>query len=298
MEDTPVLSYIEIMSVDSIDDLIKLYTAKGIIFPRKKAFLSQLGQDWDLEGKRLYAENIRQELDSLPSLEVCVDGCTYGLYGIAHDYVLGQDYRELVDGTIKNTSGHWLFEQGLGEFIKKDDSIVDIPDLAVIGFKTLFIDRFKLGISPLLIPLLIAHYSRTQNTIREHISNLFVEPETFHELPSYVEIELKKGKEDVCQTRSAYQAEFMKHYFPGERKNFLCGAMHPAEVKYFLENGVENERIKSLAIRHAKQLMDSPEDVKIYKEGNLRFELGYSLGLISGLSPYLVAGALLFDFLK
>jgi len=66
MEDDLVLSYEEITSVDTIDDLIELYTGKSMRFQSDEDFISQVSNDWESERDRLWERSIELLAGPLP----------------------------------------------------------------------------------------------------------------------------------------------------------------------------------------------------------------------------------------
>ena len=123
MTEEPILSFDDIISVNTIDELRILYSHNSQYFSSEDEFLKRVKKDWKTEKKRLQRE--AQETDipkELPSLDVVVDKTIYEIYGI-HDLLrfifgFGRNYKELVSGAIKD-GNNWLYQQGLGGFFKK-----------------------------------------------------------------------------------------------------------------------------------------------------------------------------------
>ena len=77
----PKLSHSEFLSVDHVDDLVKLYSQKEKFFSDREDFLDFVSRDWthaletsDLEG--LFR-------DEIPVSDVLVDGTEYKIFGIS-----------------------------------------------------------------------------------------------------------------------------------------------------------------------------------------------------------------------
>ncbi len=104
---------------------------------------------------------------------------------------------------------------------------------------------------------------------------------------------------DLVRLRSLYQAEFIRHYFPGEDKKVVVGALHVRQIVSFLQHPGENpipelsqrkyQKISDLAKMHAElaQEEDSSKYAKIAYQvtrKNLNLE---TLGQAASIAPWL-----------
>ena len=84
--------------------------------------------------------------------------------------------------------------------------------------------------------------------------------------PTYISLELaqrpSKPRYVDCAKRSAYLAEFLRAWKPGEDKSMVVGSGHVMEIKYFLEQGVKDARITDLANQHLDILTSDADKYK------------------------------------
>lgn len=292
MGNETVLEFDEIVSVNKIDDLVRLYSQKGLSFENQDKFLDQLSKDWGSEVDRL--EDLAKSMpipQKLPSLDLTLDGANYGIFGVTHDFTNGSRYRRLVSDAV-NGRQNWLYEHGIGFFFKKENGSVEIPDCSVNEFWTTFKEGLISGIAlPLFSAYMVSRYIRPSKTSENDLLKLNVPAEAREKLPAYVSLQLKEemGKPySRREARSGYHAEFLRAYKPDEDKNFLCGAAHTPEIKHFLINGVKDSRIVDLAHSHAEILVNDPEKLhSIQNKTSAKEGLAISSGIIAGSSPYL-----------
>lgn len=295
MERETVVSFHEIVSVDSIDDLVILYSERDLNFQDEEEFLNQLRSDWKLEVGKLEVQGRLMPIpQKLSSLDVTIDSTTYSIFGIIHGFGVPRWYKQLVSDAV-NGRNNWLYEHWLGLFFKKENGAVEIPDSAANTFWY----KIKEVYDPLEIVNDIVDGSRyiikpsksSEEDLKVLKEVLNVPLEAKGNLPAYVEIELRErnGKQYTSvQARSAYQAEFMRAYIPGEDKNLLVGATHAHETKHFLKSGVKNSRIVDLAHSHAEILMHNPKKYnQVLIRSKLKDGLAMASDAIADISPYI-----------
>ncbi|MBN8550360.1 MAG: hypothetical protein J0M12_13690 [Deltaproteobacteria bacterium] len=161
------------------------------------------------------------------------------------------------------------------------------------------------------------HFGRFQsalgirNPIAEQFSRdlLFIPVDLmFEPTPTGVRVELmEQNGQRLPRTtaRSAYMAEFLRQFNPEQALRhlrdhvpeevltrayqetaFVCGKGHVEEIRYFLENGVKDSRIRNAAIRDAQLLND---DLRAFLESITRRErtirnIGFALAIGKGLA--------------
>ena len=140
MQEEATLSFDQIISVDTLEDLIELYVLNGHKFdgPEDTQFIRQVRGDWKIEREktiRQIASKISQEGVplTLPSIDVQVDGITYHAHGVIHDPKDSWFYRAIVAYTLEH-SDNWLFEHNLKSYFWDEESGIEVLDHLVCGY--------------------------------------------------------------------------------------------------------------------------------------------------------------------
>lgn len=262
------ISFEEINSVDSIDELLEVYTKKGHVFSNEEQFLEQLKSDFRIEVERVKSEAMSGHIPTkLSSLDVLINNITYRIYGVQHPLNSVPKYKRLIC-EANNGSGNLIFENGFNYCFDLQRGI-EMPDWSANNIWDLLRLGFLVGIH---LPLIIADTTLKmlipQKTDDTSLKKLNIPLETYSfwlndGLPAYVGIELQERRKNPSYTsiqkRSAYQAEFSRAWKKGEDKRILVGAGHAAEIKYFLVNGVKDNSIVDLAHKHVGLLEKDPE---------------------------------------
>ena len=291
----------EIVDVTSIDQLRNLYDDCGYYFSSEKQFLHFLKGDWK-EKTSCELRELKTDSKKVKPLEVIVDGVTHNIYGIIHSKATGVEYISRVNNAI-NPEENWLFEQNLQKYFTFPSNAVEVPD-HIIRPWSIFRSSFKNGaLLPINLPIyfVLKYPGRklrdfTLKLIKDAaIKLLDHHPEVISKnYPSYIKIELNERQNPAgynsIQTRLAYQAEFMKAWKKGEPKHILVGLRHAPEIKYFLEQGVKNQKIVDAAQSHVELLETDPEKFSnLVKRARLGSNINSVLGLTSGLTTSVTA---------
>lgn len=297
MSPSPILSFEETTSVDSIDALVGLYAQKGFSFPEQRNFVHAVRRDWRLEQRRLFKEakaKAKEASAQLPSLEVLVDGTAVSIHGVTHKPSLGKQFIGTVTYAV-NTSNHanWLFEQNVKKEFRSITVGIELPDHLLYHWKELFTEDFlrslRLGaMVPVIIPLSLVrlptyYASKLYSVISQHgksqdstvwFLNVPLRAWAFP-LPAYVDIQMREmgNKEyNQAQRRSAYSAEFLRLWRVNEERGIVAGTGHAPEAEYFLKHGVKDAAITELAHCHVELLEQDPERFsQLHRQANFKY---------------------------
>ncbi len=312
------------LQAKSLEELMTLSKANGNQYQSEEDLIRELYWNWETEvNKRMKRESGLSSFaqQKLPPMELVKDGTTYSIYGIAHDKECGKDYIDLINRTVC-ADENWLIEQNLKKMLGISNGI-EIVDHSVAPRSVSNPGKNYLGgiLMGVLGPLFLAGLGvsgRVRRVRRQYktIKKEFIQEiakktitgplELFFEnqdLPYYVDLELRERKSPPeytgVQQRSAYQAEFMRFWNPSlsrQEKNILVGAAHAAEVVYFLQRGVKEQRITDLAGKHARLLEEDPEKYAALVKRTKLLETGVvvSSEILGVLTPYAMAGYFLF----
>jgi len=297
----PILTFEEIISVNSIDDLAELYSQRGVHLSDRKKLLKVLKSDWDAERSRVYQEaRTRETPRGIPHIDVAIDGVTYGVYGVRHWYHDDPSlYRELVAKEVDEQT-NWLWEQGISGLFPDAKGGFEVIDWSAGRIRDKLLDSVRFGLSFPWIQLYLESRSlQPQKALENDLWFLKTPSIALHKLPAYVEIEQRlPGNLTRSQMRSAYQGEFMKAWKKGEDKNIVVGKYHVSEIEYFLLNSVKDSRIIELAGQHAELLERDPEKYDLTRQSseNAKQRWEYA-GLAVGLSSHVavIGGILYFE---
>lgn len=300
----------------------------GLKFNSRNELLSLLGQRWcgfrDEFLPRIMASEIPEPSSfpkELPHLEVLIAQQPCKIYGVVHDLRTGTDYLRLVDRTIRNNQD-WLVEQGIPKVLSgllelnfpKDVELPDhlVPNTRIKDLTKAYSKGVAMGFSlPLILPLtlFLGRYLPLMNQQEERqkrnlvlftlgygleLTNaLYKNP-----LPYYAELEEKgrekKPKYNPRQQRSGYMAEFLRQWKTEQPRNILTGAAHAAEIRYFVENRVKDQRIVEMAHKHAEIAQTDPEEfATILNKGKQRTHLESRFKQWGVRSPYILGAAYL-----
>ena len=97
MPEKAIVSYDEILSVDTISALMEIYQDKRYTPKNRNEFLAILKRDWALEKNRLY--HMACELpvpNKIQSLDVVIDKVKYSIFGISHADDIGDAYVQMI----------------------------------------------------------------------------------------------------------------------------------------------------------------------------------------------------------
>ena len=267
MQAEEVLSFQEIISVISIDDLMELYVSKVPTFSEKD-FISLLKADWQLALDKILNQQDKKHLPNvLPNLASTVNQSKYRAFGVEHGlFSKREPYLTIVQNTIRNAR-NLVFENCLGYKYARSTSL-EMADYYPVPFRANFEFGFEVGrrVPFTVVEALLSISGNYSNQRMDINLDLLEIPLEFliHELPAYVEIELRKraGKQlNFSQFRSAYMAVFMRFFSP-DGCDILAGANHAAEIQYFLSEGVHNQKLVETAHYHAELMRTNPEKLK------------------------------------
>ncbi len=296
----------------------------GLKFNNRKELLSLLGERWCCFRNEFLPKIMTEQIaepsyfpEELPHLEVLIAQQPCKIYGVVHDLRAGTEYLRLVHRTIKNNQ-NWLVEQSIPKVLLllpelNSSENVELPDHLVPNTRIKDLTKayskgvamgFSLPLAFLFIrylpPLLQQQEKQTRNLASftlgyglELTNALCRNP-----LPYYAELEEKgsetKPKYNPRQQRSGYMAEFLRQWKTEQPRNILTGAAHAVEIRYFVENGVKDQRIVEMAHRHAEIAQNDPiEFAMILNKGKQRTHLEAKVKLWGVRSPYILGAAYL-----
>ncbi len=307
MPEKAIVSYDEILSVDTISALMEIYQDKRYTPKNRNEFLAILKRDWALEKNRLY--HMACELpvpNKIQSLDVVIDKVKYSIFGISHADDIGDAYVQMITSEM-NTKKNLVWEGNITSKFPDIQNGIElgcpstIPTYILVGKGIKKFHRQilrKLKIKPVPKDNSIAHIRRF---------NYPVEARWSKQLPAYVEIRLKEEHKhpgySYTEKMSGFQAEFMKAWKPGEDKNILNGNFHPTEVRYFLNNQIKSQKIVDRAWGLAELLNQGKVDDYEFRKDMLmdkfhnKVELGYNTSLILGGIIFSIVGHALIDLL-
>jgi len=312
LQSTTPVSLEQINNARSIEELIRLYESQGYSFARESDLLDVLLPDWKEHQKNGFSKRNSPPPEKIPPLEVTVENTTYRIFGIVHsDGIIKPDeqYRELLRKSLADEE--LLFcEQNLPRDLNLTKEHIEIldhgvsPDLQWLKF----IMSFKIGLfGPLILALtpvylakkkvfpFVSRKQQVKMALSAYIPQTY-DPQMLaligHNLPPAMEIELQERGEKIRYTpdkrRSAYQAEFVRHADVGNIRTIVVGAAHAWEIKYFLEDGVKNQKIIERAAAHAARLREDRERYQsLVRKTKVQDEAISVGGFMLGLTPYL-----------
>ncbi len=281
--------------MDSIDEIIMTSRStrevetrlreQGLDFQNRTELFSLLQKRWGS-----LKESMREEYDSissnsdfslpseLPSLEVSINQQPCKIYGLIHDLAAGEEYLSLIYKTVAQRQ-YWLMEQYIPSVMFILSAIsstekIELPDhLAPRSKEKDLLKAYLRGLTtgvalPFALPF-VKHLGRRHKQRIKNLVRFTFDPglEMINalartDLPYYADLEEKgngkKATYNPNQQRSAYMAEFLRYWKPEQPRNILTGAAHAAEIRYFIEQGVKEQRIVEMAQEHAEVAENDP----------------------------------------
>ncbi len=286
---SPILTFDEIVSAASLEQVLAIYNKKGVNFKCLDEGIKHLESDWLLERERLTQEALQRSLPRvLPRLETTVDGKTYRIYGVIHDRVhLDSGFKKVIKETI-GQEPNLVYEDGLGMRSGNLKSH-QMNDRRVPRWYHHAIFGVYVGIAmPRVVSQLLKNETtRIQPKKREERIKLMNISLEFYDrslngtsLPAYALIErIEQGGykyksmsewlffKPYVLDRSAYQAEFMRAWSKGTGQDTAClvGLGHCAQIKYYLEKGVSNLRIVEQAQHDVQDALEHPMRYSVFR---------------------------------
>ena len=305
----PLLTFEQMTSVSSSEELKALYESVHVRFQSDEAFLGQVSHDWQLARKAATLDGSFHNDLRFEPIDVHTQGIAFHVYGIVHSKLAGKAFLKSVSDTIRAKHGsHWIHEQFLGEYCDQVDKrlLVSMCDqLAPRAADRLKMQSlFAAGLVWNLYALIRAEFDQgfaskksdellyiadTTAANRNTAIKPKVSPAKWV-LPPYLELERTKPEntlwDAITRQRSAYQAAFA---LADARErglsecNILVGDGHAPQVAYYLKHPTNESRLTRLAEEHAELAVHHPIRYKYLKIGQAVVEqLLPTLALVAG----------------
>jgi hypothetical protein len=280
-------------SFESLESLLK---GRGIEIKSLEALITLISTEWERIKLEKLAELQSAKDEFSPEVYIVKtrESNCY-IYGSIHDWGSGKKYHSKFENKIAEHE-NVAYEQGMGRIFSYPKGAVAIADWIISTPLELFKFTFWAGLDPrVALGGVWSWVNPTQS--RSDLNNSAIPQVIQNErggLPDHLtlELEIQNGVPmDFITKRSAFQAEFMRHWKKNEDRALHVGGMHSTEINFFLKHGVADHVICERAAKHAYNAENRPIIHKLEYYGAWTASLVYGgAGFALGAAPWIAGG--------
>jgi hypothetical protein len=223
-----------------------------------------------------------------------VGGRRYHMFGVFHSWTTGSSYGKVHENALMPFRDV-VAEQGMRMYFRLPPSSISCADWAPLGASELLTIAIRQAfdirgalylVTGLLLPFQRREAEQSTTQTWEFLNEVDGLPDQIAR-----EVQVAKGIPlDFIQRRSQYQAEFAKHLGGTADCALLVGGLHATEIRDYLKYGVDDERIRDLAQRHAMMAREHPAAyTALYAYYWVRSLCVGIVGTAIGISPWIGA---------